>query len=125
MTSNDSQQFTINENELKFYLYGLDNKIDKGIGVLNTKIEAIDTRISDFQHSMDNRINDLQTSVYWGFALIGLFIAIVAIIASCAPAIAHFFRNLRSNAFTPEQTEQLKELIRATMAESNSAITNR
>ena len=125
MTSNDIQQYVITENELKLYLSGLDNKIDKGVEVLNTKIEAVDTRISDFQHSMDNRINDLQTSVYWGFAIIGIFIAIVGIIASCAPAIAQFFRNLRNPAFTPEQIAQIKDIIRATMAEANSARTNR
>ena len=62
------------------------------IGVLNTRMNGMDTRISD-----------LQTVVYWGFAIIGFVLAF----ASFAPALTELIKNFRKQALTVENVKLL------------------
>ena len=62
------------------------------ISVLNTRMNGMNTRISD-----------LQTVVYWGFAIIAFFMAF----ASFAPVLAEFFKSLRKPALTAEDVKLL------------------
>ena len=84
------------------------------IRLLNTKIEALDKRITDTETHMlnriadsetrtDNRIDDLKTMVYWGFSIIGLLVAF----AIFAPSLGEFLRNLRQPSFTLEDVKRL------------------
>ena len=62
------------------------------LNVLNTRMNGMNTRISD-----------LQTVVYWGFAIIAFFMAF----ASFAPVLAEFFKSLRKPALTVEDVKLL------------------
>ena len=54
----------------------LDNKIENSNIQLRSEIRVLDTRI-----------NDLQTTVYWGFAIVGIFVALLGFFITFAPSI--------------------------------------
>ena len=65
------------------------------------EIGKMDTRLND----MDKRISDLQTTVYWGFSILGLFIGLVTF----APVIGEAVKNMRKPAYAT--LEDVKRLI--------------
>ena len=67
--------------------------------VLETRVTSVEKQLD----MMNNRISDLQTVVYWGFAIITLVIAFAALFTP----ITEFLKNLRKPSLTIEEVEQL------------------
>ena len=66
---------------------------------LEAKIEVLGTRID----ALDTRIDSVQTTVYWGFALMGLILAFTTF----APALLEFVKSLRRPSFTLADVENM------------------
>ena len=66
---------------------------------LEAKIEVLGTRID----ALDTRIDSVQTTVYWGFALMGLILAFTTF----APALLEFVKSLRKPSFTLADVENM------------------
>jgi len=72
------------------------------------EIRAVNMRLN----AMDTRIGDLQTTVYWGFSILGLLIAVIAF----APAFAEFVKNVHKPEFAT--LEDVKRLIAESKVEA-------
>lgn len=105
----------------------LDAKIDGTETSLNAKIEGYQARneqqflvLSTRMDNLDTRISDLQNTMSWGFTLIAVFIAVVGIITSVfvafAPSIWSYVRRKRQPELSRNDVksivaEQVKEAI--------------
>lgn len=74
-------------------------ELKEDIHGLRTEIRVLDERIT----STNFRVDALQTTVYWGFTLLTLVIALV----SFSPSIAEFLKNLRKPPITLEDVERI------------------
>lgn len=81
------------------------------IRIVNTKLEEMDKRINTVENHSSNRHEDLKTMIYWGFSILGLFIAF----AIFGPSFGEFLRNLRQPSIT---VEEVKQLISTAIAEA-------
>ena len=86
-------------------------KTHEEIQMLNVKLEAMDKRISDGEKRTSDRIDDLKTMIYWGFSILGLFIAF----AIFGPSFGEFLRNLRTPSIS---VDEIKQLIASAIAEA-------
>ena len=77
----------------------LRGEIRENITKLEAKIEVQSTRID----ALNMRIESVQTSVYWGLAIMGLILAFATFI----PSILDFLRNLRRPSLTTEDVKLL------------------
>ena len=73
------------------------------IRILNTKLEEMDKRMNTIETHSFNRHEDLKTMIYWGFSILGLFIAF----AIFGPSFGEFLRNLRKPSITTEDVKRL------------------
>ena len=77
---------------------------------LEARIEVVNTRID----AMSARIDSVQTTVYWGFALMGLILAFTTF----APALLEFVKGLRRPAVVLDTKlrEEVAELRKTVLA---------
>lgn len=104
MTSNDNQQFVTVE------------MFTNATSTTNRHLASIDNTLTEMRYELRYNTRDtehLQTSVYWGFAILGIIIAIVSI---TAPLLLEIFRESRSN----KKHEDMKEVAREVMHEELS-----
>ena len=73
------------------------------IRILNTKLEEMDKRMNTIETHSFNRHEDLKTMIYWGFSILGLFIAF----AIFGPSFGEFLRNLSKPSITTEDVKRL------------------
>ena len=78
--------------EMKAEIGGLRGETREEIGGLRGEIRVLDARL-----------NSLETTVYWGFAIIAFILAFSAFV----PAITEFFRSLRKPSVTLEDVERI------------------
>ena len=76
--------------ENKEEISGLRSEMRENNARLEAKIEVVNTRID----ALSTRIDSVQTTVYWGFALMGLILAFTTF----APALLEFVKGLRRPA---------------------------
>ena len=69
--------------------------------VFEAKMDALIARID----AMNTRLEDLKTSVYWGFSILGLFIALITF----APTVGEAVKNMRKPSYTT--IDDVKRLI--------------
>ena len=74
----------------------LDNKIENSNLQLRSEIRVLDTRI-----------NDLQTTVYWGFAIVGIFVALLGFFITFAPSIWGMLRKRGRPSVSRKEMENL------------------
>ena len=81
MTSSDKQEYVT----VEMFNGGI-QEIKSEIATLNKRIDGIQTEIKDTRNELlteirlnQNDVAHLQTSVYWGFAIIGVIIAFVSL----------------------------------------------
>ena len=84
---------------------GLDKSLNARIEAVEKRIDSLEKVMSNSFAAMDKRISDLQTTVYWGFSILGLFIGLVTF----APMIGEVIKNMRKPAYTT--IEDVKRLI--------------
>ena len=76
----------------------LRSEIRENSAQFHNEIRVLDTRID----AVNTRIDSLQTTVYWGFALMGLILAFTTF----APALLEFVKSLRRPSVTMEDVER-------------------
>lgn len=109
---------------------GIDKKfegIDKKFEGINAKFEGVNARFDRLERKvevltarvdgLDSRITDTQNFMMIGFALIGFLVAFAVFVQP----LAKFFKNWFKPKFTPEQLEQIKELIRTVNLENKTS----
>ena len=82
----------------------------------NRHLASIDNTLTEMRYELRYNTRDtehLQTSVYWGFAILGIIIAFVSI---SAPLLLEIFRESRSN----KKHEDMKDVARKVMHEEIS-----
>ncbi len=88
--------------ELSQKIQILDNNTERRFEVLTLQVQ----NNFDYQNM---RMESIQTSVYWGFALITFFIAVVGVMVALAPSILEIFRSRRKERdyVTSEQVQEI------------------
>ena len=116
MTSNDNYYITI-----EMFNEGL-NKIEEKILMLNAGIEKrfdkLENEIKDVKYEIRLNQNDIahvQTSVYWGFAIIGVIIAFVSLYPFKRE------KTERSEDLSPRNIRDIRALIREEIRMANPA----
>ncbi len=118
MTSNDNLilEYRLSQSELTRKIEVLANNIERRFDDLDRKIETVDRKLEALTVQVQNnfdyqnmRMESIQTSVYWGFALITFFIAVVGVIVALAPSILEIFRSRRKehDYVTSEQVQEI------------------
>ena len=84
--------------------------MNAAVGSLRSEMRENDTQIRSEIRVLDSRIEGLnmrfdvlQTSVYWGFTLIGLILAFAVFV----PSLLDFFKGLRKPSLTAEDVERM------------------
>ena len=108
-------------NEMNTAIGNLRNEMNTAIGDMNTAIGGLrndmNTAIGDLRNEtntaivglrsdirvLDTRLNGLETTVYWGFAIIAFILAFSAFV----PSVTEFFRGLRRPSVTPEDVRRI------------------
>ena len=90
MTSNDNNAIaTIN--------LRIDN-IDKRLNIIDRRLDSIDKTLNVIGYELRYNALDtahLQTSVYWGFAVIVVVVALVGFVVALAPMFRDIYRDKR------------------------------
>ena len=118
MTSNDNLilEYRLGQSELTRKIEVLTNNMERRFDDVNRRIETVDRKLDVLTIQVQNnfdyqnmRIDSLQTSVYWGFALITFFIAVVGVMVVLAPSILEIFRSRRKERdyATLEQVQEI------------------
>ena len=84
--------------EVKTEISGLRNEMKEEIGGLRAEIRMVDERVN----SVNARVDSVQTTVYWGFAIMGLILAFTTF----TPVLLEFVKGLRRPSFTLADVEQ-------------------
>ena len=66
---------------------------------IRSEIRVLDSRID----SLNMRLDTLQTTVYWGFTLMGLILAFAVLV----PSLLDFFKGFRKPSLTAEDVEKM------------------
>ena len=91
---------------------GLESEMNQKFEIVNKRIDNLETEIKDTRNELltEIRLNQhdiahLQTSVYWGFAIMGIVIALVSFVV----AVIALFPYLRKEKpeVKPERSEEL------------------
>ena len=85
--------------ELKTDISSLSSKTQEEIQGLHTEIRVVDERVN----SLTTRVDTLQTTVYWGFALLTLFLGLTTF----APALLEFIKSLRKPSITANEIQTM------------------
>ena len=80
--------------EVKQDIQNLRQEVERDIQAVNARIDVTNARL-----------DDLYTTVYWGLAIIGIFVALIAF----APVLMTMYQNLRKPSITLEEVERLIE----------------
>ena len=125
MTSNDNLilEYRLGQSELTRKIEVLTNNLEHRFDAVDRKFEVLERRFDvidrktealtiQVQNNFDYqnmRADNLQTSVYWGFALITFFIAVVGVMVALAPSILEIFRSrrLEHDYVTSEQVQEI------------------
>lgn len=106
MTSNDA--VIINLINSRF------DALEVRIGNVERKTEELHTEIQNTRLELrteiriaQNDIGHVQTSVYWGFAIMTIGIAIASGVLTLAPAIKELFKTKHENKITEERIQSL------------------
>ncbi|MBR1671439.1 MAG: hypothetical protein IJ702_00785 [Fretibacterium sp.] len=78
---------------------GLRSEMKGEVDGLRAEIKMVDERVN----SVNARIDSVQTTVYWGFAIMGLILAFTPF----APALLEFVKGLRRPSFTLTDVERM------------------
>ena len=113
MTSQDNQQF------LTVDMFNA--KMDAFTATVERKLETSTTELKNEIRLNASDIAHLQTSVYWGFAIVAIVIALVGLVATLAPAFMSLAKNLKDEK--PYITsEQVQDMIDRAIARAFSSI---
>ena len=77
--------------------------VNDKFGTLQSEIRVLDTRIN----GLDSRIDSVQTTVYWGFALMGLFVALLGFFITFAPSIWGMLRKRNRSTVSRKEVENI------------------
>ena len=81
----------------------LRSDVNEKFGTFQAEIRVLDTKIS----SLDIRIDSVQTTVYWGFALMGLFVAVLGFFITFAPSIWGMLRKRNRSTVSRKEVENI------------------
>ena len=87
--------------EIRLMNEQLRSEIKQDVQEINARIDATNARLD----VTNARLDDLYTMVYWGLALMGIFVGLIAF----TPAFVNMFQNIRKPSVTLEQVERLIE----------------
>ena len=97
-------------NEVNSAIDGLRNEVNSAVGNLRSEMRENDTQIRAEIRVLDSRIDGLnmrldtlQTTVYWGFTLMGLILAFTVLV----PSLLDFFKEFRKPSLTAEDVERM------------------
>lgn len=104
--------------EIRREMSQLENRIDGKIAQLDSRITQLDSKFErkfevlsergDQNFAFLNmRIDAMQTTVYWGFALMGLFVAILGFLITFAPPIWGLLRRRGRSAVSRKEVENI------------------
>ena len=77
----------------------MNERMEKNMTEIKGEIRALDTRID----AVNMRIDSVQTTVYWGFALMGLILAFTTF----APALLEFVKGIRKPTVIMDEVERM------------------
>ena len=103
--------------EVKAAVDGLRSEVNTAIGELRSEmrendaqiraeIKVLDSRIDGLNMRIDGvnmRVDTLQTTVYWGFTLMGLILAFAVLV----PSLLDFFKGFRKPSLSAEDVERM------------------
>ena len=89
--------------ETKAGIEKLSNETKAGIEDLRSETMTENTSLNGEIRVISARLDSLETTVYWGFAIIAFILAFSAFV----PAITEFFRSLRKPSVTLEDVERI------------------
>ena len=118
MTSKDNHNNDIVVKILENYTVRIESAISK----TQNEVSKIHSEIRALQNDVTSLKSDsahLQTSIYWGFAIIAIVIALVGFTVSLAPAFLEFLKNKK----TYTTTEQVQEIVDKAIAKALNSIT--
>lgn len=108
MTSNDAHQYVTVE-----MFNSATNRTEMRFDMIDQKLNSIDRTLTSIGYELRFNARDnehLQTSVYWGFAILGIVIAVVGVFA---PLLLELFRDTRK----AKKNDNMKEIAREVMRE--------
>ena len=92
--------------QFKAEVNGKFEKIDSRFDRLETRLDALDAKVEYMGNYLNNRIDDTHTYMGWGFATLGIIVAIAVVVLPASKMVKEFFR--------PSVTiEKVKEISRA------------
>ena len=114
MTSNDSQQFVTVE-----MFNSAHDIIQKRFDIIDGKFISLDKTLTVIGYELRFNARDnehVQTSVYWGFAILGVLIAFFGMLATLAPLLREIYKDSRQ----AKNSDNFKKIAREVMHEEIS-----
>ena len=83
------------------------NQLRSEMGQLRTEVRSEIGQVHTEIRRLDSRIDSVQTTVYWGFALMGLFVAMLGFFITFAPSIWGMLRKRNRSAVSRREVENI------------------
>ena len=93
--------------EIRREMSQLESRIDQLDSKFEQKFEILSERGEQNFAFLNMRIDAMQTTVYWGFALMGLFVAILGFLITFAPPIWGLLRKRGRSAVSRREVENI------------------
>ena len=114
MTSNDNRQFVTVE-----MFNSAHDIIQKRFDIIDGKFISLDKTLTVIGYELRFNARDnehVQTSVYWGFAILGVLIAFFGMLATLAPLLREIYKDSRQ----AKNSDNFKKIAREVMHEEIS-----
>ena len=113
MTSNDNKQYVTVE-----IFNSANNRTEKRFDIIDHRFISLDRTLTSISYELRLNARDnehLQTSVYWGFAILGNLIAVVGIIA---PLLLEIYRDAKKAKANNDMEEIARKVMREEIREA-------
>lgn len=83
------------------------NQLRSEMGQLRTEVRSEIGQVHTEIRRLDSRIDSVQATVYWGFALMGLFVTMLGFFITFAPSIWGMLRKRNRSAVSRREVENI------------------
>lgn len=108
MTSTDVEIFKSGLEDLKYYIDGRVSEVETNFGkrfdVIESNLGEIKATLTEMRYELrqqEHDMNHMQTTVYWGFAIMALVIAFIGCVITLAPMLREMYQDRKR-----EKTEE-------------------
>ena len=95
---------------------------EKRFDAIETSLTEIKSTLSEMRYELrqhEHDMNHMQTTVYWGFAIMALVIAFIGCVITLAPMLRDMYHDRKREKAVKVTRSEIEEIVRSILREQN------